>query len=268
MITALQIERAPFMLSRELNQDSLQGLINGLISVIWCQGYYPRQLCDMVLPNIRKALEASHYTLTRDLQSLGTSIGEASENKENEARYLASALATAKRIRHDIFHPARSPIDQFRLELDELWPYGATVARYQGGPMLSGILRRWKQGGQANPHIDQMDIPLLKPLTLSRRIGVNVYLAVPPENGGGEIEFWDRVTDERSYENAKRTDYGLNRSDLGPCLQAIKPGQGDLIAFDAARIHSVAQVIAGERVTAACFIGVAGEPRGPLVTFA
>jgi len=103
---------------------------------------------------------------------------------------------------------------------------------------------------------------------LARRIGVNIYIAVPGEGDGGEIEFWDRVTDERSYERVKRPDYGLNRADLGAPLSSIKPLQGDLIAFDASRIHSVSEVRGGERVTAATFIGVPKDKSAPLVLFA
>lgn len=267
MSNTLEIDDAPIILAERLDAASLIALAAGEVDILWHKAFYAPEECRAALPAIRYECERSTYTLTTDLQSLGTSIGEAAESDAGEARYFATALATTHLIRHDIFGHHISPIDLIRLTVDELWPFGASVARRGAIAMLSGIIRRWTEGGQANPHIDQRQTPVLKHLSLQRRLGVNVYVSVPGEDQGGEIEFWGKVHDENQYVRAKRADYGLDRSILGEPQLAITPGTGDLIAFEASRIHSVARIKSGERVTAACFLGVTAMDQ-PIQIFA
>ena len=206
-------------------------------------------------------------TLTADLQSLGTSIGEATESDVNAGRYIKTAPDTISLIRYGIFADRKSPCDVIRLLADEYWSSGAMVGKHNGMTMLSSIIRRWPKGGHANPHIDQREIPLLAQYALTKRIGVNVYLETPDGDCGGEIEFWYKFTDESGYLAQKREDYGLDRDRLGEPLCTIHPEQGDLLMFDAARVHGVRKVERGSRVTAACFLGVRAEDE-PLVVFA
>lgn len=247
--------------------QALRSLAHGEIDMIWHREFYSAYDCEAVLPAIVKECEAANYTLTTDLQSLGTSIGEATESAANTERYLATAAETTGLIRHRIFSGRTSPGDAIRLLADEWWPGGAMVGRHGRRQMLPSIIRRWPTGGRANPHIDQRRIPLLERYGLRRRLGVNVYLEVPPAGSGGEIEFWDLFEDEARYEAIKRPDYGLDRESLGEPLAAILPGQGDLVVFNAARLHGVRAVDSGSRVTAACFLGVQTEDE-PIVVFA
>jgi hypothetical protein len=262
MLTTKPIARAD-----SFTQESLRGLANGEIDVIWHRQFYSAADCRAVLPTIVEECEAASYTMTSDLQSLGTSIGEADESAENAERYLSTAAGTTALIRHSIFAGRTSPGDAVRLLADEWWPSGAVVGRSGGRQMLPSIVRRWPTGGHANPHIDQRHIPLLAAYGLQRRLGVNVYLEVPPAGSGGEIEFWDLFEDEADYQAIKRSDYGLDREPLGTPWEAIKPGQGDLVIFNAARVHGVRAVESGSRVTAACFLGVRSEHE-PIVVFA
>jgi 2OG-Fe(II) oxygenase superfamily len=256
-----------FAFAQTFSKSSLGMLIRGQVDVIWHQQFYPPVICQAVLPGITEACETANYTLTGDLQSLGTSIGEATESAENTERYLLTAQDTISMIRDELFRDYKSPCDVIRLLADEYWPYGAMVGKHGESAMLSGIIRRWPSGGHANPHIDQRDIPLLSNYNLVRRIGINVYLETPEDGCGGEIEFWHKITDEALYVSQKRSDYGLDRDQLGDPMCVIHPHQGDLIMFDAARIHGVRRVTDGSRVTAACFLG-AKSTRDPLVVFA
>ena len=267
-MSGLELDTQPIQVADTFDRASLLGLAEGSVSIIWHREFYPRVLCEDALPAIRRAAEASSYTLTSDLQSLGTSIGEAVESEANEARYFATSESTAQLIRKELFATQPSPIDLIRVTADELWPGGAMVGRRNGDLMLSGIIRRWTSGGKAKPHMDQRLIPLLAHFELEKRIGINVYVSVPPTGRGGEIEFWGRVTDESSYVENKDPDYGLQRTPLGEPLLTITPTQGDLIAFDAARLHSVAEVTDGERVTAACFLGIPAKESLPIRVFA
>ncbi|WP_229403113.1 2OG-Fe(II) oxygenase [Micromonospora okii] len=251
----------------ELTTATLLDLAEGVVDAIWVRAFHPAEECRAALPPIIEACERASYTLTDDFQSIGTSMGEAAESAENRRRYLRTAAATCELIRGRIFAGRLSPLDRLRLVLDELWPAGATVARHEGAMLLPGIIRRWPAGGHANPHIDQRDVPLLAGYGLRRRIGTNVYLEVPPPEDGGHVDFWGVYRDERSYDAERRADYGLDRDALGEPVWSCRPGQGDLLMFDAARVHGVRRVERGARVTAACFVGVRTATQ-PLVLFA
>lgn len=256
-----------FEWSEKFDAASLRSLVEGDINLIWHRGFHAQTDCQEALPRIVEECDRSSYTLTSDLQSLGTSMGEANESDENAKRYLATAEQTTRLIRDTIFARRRFPADTVRLSADEWWPAGAMIGKVDGQQMLPGIIRRWVRGGHANPHIDQREVPLLRHYRLRRRIGVNVYLEAPPAGEGGEIEFWDVIEDENAYLAMKRGDYGLERDSLGSPLFSVQPGQGDLVMFDAARIHGVSRLRSGSRVTAACFLGVA-TTADPLVIFA
>lgn len=257
----------PLPYEREFTSDSLRQLTNGDIDLIWHKGFYPESACKAVLPRIVAACEAARYTLTDDLQSIGTSIGEAEKSREAAHRYLRTAPNTTKFVRDVIFAEYKSPADVVRLCSDEYWPNGATVGVCMGQKMLPGIIRRWPTGGHANPHIDGRNIPLLSSYKLGKRIGVNVYIETPTTGCGGEVEFWDKYNDESLYASRKRPDYGLDRETLGDPICVISPHQGDLLMFDAARVHGVRRVTSGSRVTAACFLGFTTEC-DPLIVFA
>ena len=256
-----------FSSSDRLTADSILDLARDRTVLVRHAEFFPPDQCRAALPRIVEVCEQARYTLTQDLQSIGTSMGEAAESVENEERYLSTAAATTALIRDDVFAGRLSPLDRLRLTLDEIWPAGATVARSKNRMMLPGIVRRWPRGGIANPHIDQRNIPLLEHYGLRKRIGVNVYLEVPPPGNGGDIDFWDVIDDEDDYLRRKRSDYGLDRESVGDPAWSCLPGQGELLMFNAARIHGVRRVTAGSRVTAACFVGIRGEG-DPLLVFA
>ncbi|MFF9095421.1 hypothetical protein ACF1AX_20095 [Streptomyces sp. NPDC014802] len=251
-----------------LGHDTLTSLVEGKLDLIRCRAYCPPEDYATVRPRIHAACDASTYTLTDDLQCVGVSIGEANESAVKAAEYLERAAGTTEFIRHHLFGGVTSPGDRFLAELDALWPAGAEVARSGGVPVLQNVIRRWVSGGQANPHIDQRGCPLLGDYTFRKRLGVNVYLEMPPEGQGGDLELWDvLIEDEARYLSERRPDYGLNREDLAVPDWVVHPGDGDLFVFDAARLHAVRGLSGGRRVTMACFVGVRGSEE-PLVLFA
>ena len=251
----------------KITESNLKDLISGKILAIWCRGYIEKKVCDMSIDRIISAVEKDTYTLTSDLQSLGTSIGEAHESIENENEYFATATQTTQLIRNVIFSHTLSPIDKLRLELDEIWTGGATLGKYNSKPMLAATIRRWKGEGSANPHIDQTEIKLLKDLDLKVRIGANLYVRTPDDNCGGGLEFWEKKYTAQEYDKLKRSDYGLDRDLVGPPDMVIHPDDGDLILFNAGVLHGVEKLIKGNRVTTACFLGYSSEDK-PLRIFA
>lgn len=251
----------------ELDASSLRALASGDLVGIWHKAYCEASHCQATLRAIRLLAACDDYSLTDDLQCIGTSIGEAHASAEKECEYFDEAANTTRLVRDVVFSGNLSPLDRLRLELDELWPAGSSLARRDRRPMLPGVIRRWPPGGTANPHMDRKNIKLLRHLGLTRRIAANIYLKSPPDRQGGLLELWDLQFTERDYEALKRSDYGLDRERIGPPARMIHPGMGDLVLFDAARIHGVEGIKSGERVAIACFIGVR-DLDDPLCIFA
>ncbi|RLP88206.1 2OG-Fe(II) oxygenase [Micromonospora sp. BL4] len=251
-----------------LTAESLRELASGEIDVIWHREYYPPEQCDAALPRVVRAVDEANFLLTKEFTSVGTSMGEVANGGDSVQRYLDTAADTTRLIRHDVFAEQQSPTDLIRLDLDEMWPYGATVGRHDGRMMLPGVLRRMTPGGRGRPHIDRRQIPLLDAYRLHRRLGVNIYLEVPEPGAGGEIDFWGTLSEEEFVAlKADPFDYGIEPERVGPPLDTVLPGKGDLVMFEAGRMHGVREVRAGCRTSAACFIGVRAET-DPLLIFA
>jgi hypothetical protein len=254
-----------FRTASKLNQDTLVGLASGGIDVIHQRGFWACAEREYVVQRIEKLCEASRYALTRDFSSVGISVGDASESSDREELYLATALDVSIRLR-EAFGKNGFPGDKMRAVVDELWPAGALAGRIQGRLMLPMNVRKWGRGDSARPHIDQCGSALMGSFRLKMRIGVNIYVEVPPEGGGGELDFWGFPVDEGSYEAARKGSYGVERQELGEPYETLRPVAGDLILFNAARLHGVRKVEVGSRVTVAGFLGVRGDGE-PLVIF-
>lgn len=246
-------------------RDTLVDLVSGDIDAIHQRGFWACTEWEYVVQRIEKLCEASRYALTRDFSSVGVSVGDASESSDREELYLATALDTSNRLR-EAFGKSGFPGDKMRAVIDELWPAGAMAGRIRGRLMLPMNVRKWDRGDSARPHIDQCGSALMKSLRLKMRLGVNIYVEGPPEGGGGELDFWGFPNNEDSYEAARKGSYGVERQELGEPHETLRPVAGDLILFDAARLHGVRRVEVGSRVTVAGFLGVRGD-REPLVIF-
>jgi 2OG-Fe(II) oxygenase superfamily len=144
--------------------------------------------------------------------------------------------------------PALAPIDKLRLELDEQFDEGASVASFQGRKMLTGIARITRAASShlsaEQPHFDALPEKYAR---LDAQLAANIYLQVP--GAGGELEIWDvpplhpmsQVPDDWRA--------------MLPGSIKIRPQQGELIIFNCRRPHAVGEFTGTDRVTAQTFIG-------------
>jgi hypothetical protein len=243
--------------ANELGAKSFLALRNGEITAIVLDDVVSREECEKACRILRVLTEQTTYLWNSDLRVLGVSVGEAHESAEALERYLEGAEHTVNTAREVIFAGV-TPVDRIANRMAQIWQPGLRIPFLNDRPFLCQILRRWKTGGSAHPHLDQSRTELLKRFAIEKRYGVNVYVEMPTE--GGAIEFWNRTMTDEEYVRLKRPDYGLNRDVLGPPDLTIRPRRGQAILFDAFKPHAVEAVGGtGERVTNACFFGFSGE---------
>lgn len=168
------------------------------------------------------------------------------------------------------------PLDLLRLELDQVWPAGAGLARDRQGRIFSGGLprvmegpTRWKQG---YIHVDEMG-----PLNANSGLfSANIYLQLPDRHDGGDnceeqdiLQIWPLGIRSRWdwYRNALLLS-GLSSQD--PEDQArlrhalgepatIRAEPGDLILLCVQRPHAAVGFASGIRVSLQCFL----QHKGP-----
>ncbi|CAN0364244.1 unnamed protein product, partial [Phaeothamnion confervicola] len=99
------------------------------------------------------------------------------------AEYFDSAIPASQRLRRPAAEgapPTLSPLDKLRLELDELWPHGATVTKNGSGrPFHAGMFRVMRGPTR---HVDGfMHVDELAPMVPGRGLfSANIYLQMPP----------------------------------------------------------------------------------------
>ena len=210
-----------------------------------------------------------------------------SEGAEAVERYFEESTHQMRQMRlprvggtEQIF-PCLGPIDKLRLELDEVWPDGATVGKNKDGlAYLAGMGRvmhgptRWMDGFC---HVDELGV-----MTKSAGLfSANVYLEVPDSDAssssssssssGGELLIWDLQIRSRwdFYRNAFTLSHLLVQDADGqarlrekfPEPLRLQPEVGELILLCAQRPHAVNGFAAGTRVSMQSFINhTAGKP--------
>jgi hypothetical protein len=245
--------------------ETLDALIGRRITAIVIDNVLSEQECDAIAARVRPMTEISTYRWATDLTVLGTSVGEAHESPEAEARYFEQAPSTIELYKRTVF-PNGSPIQMLVEQLSLAWPGGSYVPTKNGRTFLPEIVRRWRMGGGAHPHLDQSHTPLLSPLGIRGRIGLNVYIQMPSE--GGAVEFWERSFTDEEYLRLKRKDYGLDRSLLGAPNLQLRPNKGQAVVFRAWDAHAVEPLRGeGDRITNAAFFGIS-DMAAPAAVFA
>jgi len=256
----------------ELALVHLELLASGQVVAIIIDDVATKEEAQRYCDRIRIVCEQSKYLWKSDLKATARSVGEAHESFKFEREYFEGSRKSDSLNRETIYE-GQSPVDKIAEQFNQFWPEGVTVARKNKDRFLSEISRRWKMHGGAHPHIDQSRTALLGSLGISVRFGINVYLNMPPK--GGEIEFWHRYISDTEYEELKRSDYGVNREDIGSPDVRFRPAIGQAVIFRADRPHAVAPINTGltdvsqfeDRITNACFLGITDSTK-PILRFA
>jgi 2OG-Fe(II) oxygenase superfamily len=253
------------LLRHELREEDLRELIADRALAIRIENYYPVDRCERVADLLVNSPLFGMYVNATAIGRVGQAFFESQANEQSRRRYEEDAIKWIRELRR-LCSPDLTPIDKFRLELDEAWAAGARVAALNAKKMFVGLARHFGQGSEAEPHQDVFawDAPgSPEAAALAGQLAMNVYLSLP--RSGGELTLWDMRLSQEEYETRRiPNSYGVRRDTLGPPAAAIRPKQGELILFNAGRVHAVEKVEVGSRATWTCFVGF-GQADQPLV---
>lgn len=246
----------PIVWRDEILKSDLEALFSKKIAALRVQNFVaPKEAEDISNRLINNNLYGK-YANAPQIGRVGQAFFECQVSETARARYFGEATDWIRQIRKGC-EPYLSPIDRLRLELDEVWPNGASIGQLSGKKMFVGLARHFGVGAEAEPHTDVLawDAPdEADAQRLSDQLAWNTYLTVPDK--GGELVLWDVWPDKDSYSEMKKPDsYGLRRELLPEPIATIKPKAGEMIIFHPQRVHAVQKTTRGSRVTWSCFIG-------------
>ena len=281
-------DSADVITSSRLNRADLERLMRHDATAIHIPGFFDRESAKLIgsqLANEYLAGKGQNWRIStsRGLESSDVAtLGEhppfnvacstnSSIDKDNYFDGVQRELRMRRRSKDGTVQ--LYPLDLLRLELDEVWPEGAGLARevqgskrpYSGG--LPRIMRgptRWKKG---YVHVDEMG-----PLNaVSGLFSANIYLQLPEygaERQQGTIEIWPMGIRSKWdwYRNAVLLS-GLSSQDVEAQVRLrcelgtprrIEAEPGDLVILCVQRPHAAVGFQDGIRVSLQCFLQYSG----------
>jgi hypothetical protein len=262
----LKISSDRIITQNYLEYSSLRKLFSNEILALRIPNYCQADICNKIADILiakQSDLECYHHEIKNGssikyldygVDRLGKSFNTTyfSDTKQRQ-EYYENALRIIRFIRN-IVPGQLSPVDQFRLELDEVWPGEVGLGNFERRKMFAGIPRVMSRPKDAKPIASQPHIDFLpkKYADIVGQYAMNIYIRVPEE--GGDLELWDipPLTHEESQKLEFCSDW---RSQL-PSSQVFSPSIGELIIFNSRCPHAVKMFGGGTRITLQSFIGL------------
>ena len=244
----------------KITTESIEKLINDKEVALVIKNFCSHDTCEKLTDKILKSQNIQKYTHEVNenneikhkyygVNRVGTPFNMTYNLTQNNLieEYYINATKGIETIRA-FCSPFLSPIDKLRLELDEIFIPGATVAYFENKKMLVGIgriaLPTHSHMSEEQPHFDALP---LKYAHLEAQFAANIYLNVP--SNGGELELWDTP----SLSPLSKVPHNW-RTQLPQSIK-IKPQKGDLIIFNCRKPHAICSFTEEKRVTIQVFIG-------------
>lgn len=243
-----------------LTTESLQAITKGEALIVRVPAFTKTDVCV----NIAKGLQSEGYKdyLNAPMVGrIGMSFFETAGKPEIINHYFRTALPNIHTLRNACA-PFQSPIDVFRCALDEAWPHGAHLQSLGNQKMFVGLSRNMKPGTPLLAHHDmfaRLAPNDIEANDLLAQYAVNVYVDVPEH--GGELLMWRDEISDAEFLDRRGSKYGMDIEPLGTPDIVVKPQVGDLILFNARKLHAVASGQGSDRLTVSCFVGFRGADK-------
>jgi hypothetical protein len=235
-----------------LTRSGLANLVSGSSACIWIRGYLDAKLCRSAVAAVLQAEPTCGVTDDTSVVTIGPSISSLS--RDGAGQYLDQVAHFRNALSDGIL-----PSGGLQQDLNAAWPYGVVVPTLGGGEVLSHVFRVYRAGSRLRPHIDRACEDEIRHVCPRGRLAMNLYLSTAEKSMGGDLMLWDAILPEARYDEVRFSEYDEFCAHIcGPTL-VVEPEPGDLILFDAQRIHCVGTLRQGIRVTMSRFLGIAEE---------
>jgi len=242
----------------EIDASDLMGLVTGQVSMLVKRGFMSEDdCCELVAMMYGGALFTKYKDAPEIEKAFGTPYFETSDDPEAAEAYFENAPVDLASMR-EAFAPLLHPIDKLRLVLDEGWSGGAMLLKDKSRrTAFAGVCRAFGVGASALPHTDHVKLDDTSELFEGRpngQLAANIHLQTAV---GGEVVVYDfPTTPGQAKELLLPDSYGVDMRMLPEDTPrtVYHAQRGDLVLFDATRVHAVRPVRKGRRITASCFL--------------
>lgn len=243
---------------RVLRLNGLRRLIDNEIQILRIPRFIDQATCSVISAGLKRHGHLE-YINEPGVSRIGRAFSESGSREDLLELYFSNAFDNIDVLRQAC-HPHASPIDTLRCVLDERWPAGCHLQTLYGRKMFVGLSRSMKPGTPLLPHHDMFarhapDTP--EAASLVSQFGINVYVDVPPQ--GGELALWMDEISDAEFLRRRGDKYAMPIECLGKPDVRIKPVNGDLILFNARKLHAVLPGFGCDRLTLSAFFGYRGR---------
>jgi len=245
------------LVADRLTQENLCGLIDHEFQVLRVPNFITGEACRLMSKGL-KSTGYDDYLNAPSVGRIGMSYFETGLKSEIVDLYFSKAIDNINLLRTSCY-PFPCPIDTLRCILDETWDAGCRLQMLYGKKMFVGLSRSMKPGVPLLAHHDMFgrhapNTPEAK--SLVSQFGINVYIDVP--EAGGELAMWMDEISDHEFLQKRGTFYGIPLELLGDPDLRVKPRNGDLILFNARKLHAVLAGTGTDRLTISAFLGYRG----------
>lgn len=207
------------------------------------------------------------YSQEPTLAKGGPAVYDYEGREAESSQYFAEAKVWNSTLRKALY-PRYTAQDHLTAILGETYAPGVVPEKLLTGMVPSlQVIRKYEVGARAGPHVDRTDWDW--PLNMCAASQTALFSALvyhQVADIGGELVLYGDSPDRAAWLAAKLPDsaYEINRKFLNRNPTVIAPKVGDLIIFDARRVHEVRKIVMGMRVTSSCFFAWRGgeQPLG------
>ncbi len=248
-----------------LTKDNIKALINHEIHVLRIPNFISRDACNIIADGL-KTTGYTDYLNAPSVGRIGMSYFETGLKQEMIDHYFSTAIDNLYLLRKACA-PYPCPIDTLRCVLDETWDAGCQLQTLYGKKMFVGLSRCMKSGIPLLAHHDMFarHAPnTLEANSLISQFGINVYIDMPAI--GGELAMWMHEISDQEFLQLRAEHYGVPLEKMTQPDFTCQPQHGDLILFNARKMHAVLAGDGVDRLTMSAFFGYRGE-QAPLTVW-